>query len=51
MTRLFCLAILLLAGCVDPRLNAGLTLGSNGLSVTPSISAGVPGGGTVTISR
>ena len=47
MTRLFCLAILTLTACVGPKFNARLTLGSNGLSVTPSISAGVPGGGTV----
>ena len=30
MTRLFCVAPVMLTACVDPRLNAGLTVGSNG---------------------
>ena len=47
MTRLLCLSLLTLTACIDPRLNAGLSIGSNGLSVTPSISGGVPGGGTI----
>ena len=49
MPRLI-IALLLLSACVDPRLNAGISLGSNGVSVTPSISGGVPGGGTITFS-
>jgi hypothetical protein len=36
--------LLALAACTDPRLNAGLSLGSNGLSVRPSVSAGIGGG-------
>jgi len=31
-------AVLVLAGCTDPRLNAGISLGTNGVSVYPSIS-------------
>jgi hypothetical protein len=36
------LSLLLLAGCVsDPRLNAGISLGTGGLSVYPSVSGRV----------
>ena len=49
MPRLL-IALLLLSACVDPRLNAGISLGSNGLSVTPAISGGLPGGGTISYS-
>ena len=49
MPRLI-LALLLLSACVDPRLNAGISLGSNGLSVAPSISGGLRGGGTISYS-
>jgi hypothetical protein len=34
---------LLAAGCSDPRLNAGLSLGTDGLTVRPSVSADVGG--------
>jgi hypothetical protein len=44
------IALLLLIACVDPRLNAGISLGGNGISVTPSISGGIPGGGTISYS-
>ncbi len=37
----FCLC---LAACSAPRLNAGLSLGGDGLTVTPSVSAGLGGG-------
>ena len=50
MTRLFCLAILTLTACVDPRLGAGISIGSNGVLVSPVISGGVPGGGTISYS-
>ena len=33
-----------LAACTSPRLNAGLSLGTDGLTVTPSVSAGLGGG-------
>jgi len=46
MTRpLLLLITLLLAACTDPRLNAGLSLGADGLRVSPSISAGLGAGG------
>lgn len=38
------LAILLLAACADPQLNAGISLGTGGVSVSPSVSAGLGGG-------
>ncbi|MEY4870982.1 MAG: hypothetical protein RLZZ563_312 [Pseudomonadota bacterium] len=46
MTRptLLTFALLALAACTDPRLNAGLSLGSDGLRVSPSVSAGLGGG-------
>jgi len=46
MTRLCTLLLTaaLLAACTDPRLNAGLSLGGDGLRVSPSISAGLGGG-------
>ena len=49
----FLLAVLLLtapllSACVDPRLNAGISIGEHGATVTPSISGGVPGGGRLT---
>jgi hypothetical protein len=40
---LLCL-LLGLAACSAPRLNAGLSLGADGLTVTPSVSAGLGGG-------
>ena len=39
------LTVPLLTACVDPRLNAGISIGQHGATVTPSISGGVPGGG------
>jgi hypothetical protein len=41
-------SVLILAGCVDPRLNAGISIGANGASITPSISGGIPGAGRLT---
>jgi hypothetical protein len=39
------LAGLSLSACVtDPRLNAGLSLGTNGVSMQPSVQANVGGG-------
>ncbi len=35
---------LCLAACTSPRLNAGLSLGADGLTVTPSVSAGLGNG-------
>ncbi len=48
MTRLAPLMLLLLSACVDPRLNAGISIGANGATVRPSITTGVAGGGTLT---
>jgi hypothetical protein len=47
---LFVLALIALAACSNPRLGAGLSLGSDGLSLRPSISGGVPGGGRLSYS-
>lgn len=47
MPRLL-LALLLLSACVNPQLNAGISIGAGGVSVAPSISGGVPGGGQIT---
>lgn len=44
------LAPLILAACTGPTLNAGLSIGPGGVSVSPSVSAGLEGGGTVTYS-
>lgn len=44
------LAVLTLSACVDPQLGVGMTIGANGVSIAPSASAGLPGGGRVTIS-
>lgn len=39
-----CAGLLMLPGCVtDPRLNAGVSLGQNGVSVYPSVSGRVAG--------
>ncbi len=39
----FC--ILALSGCIaDPRLNAGLSVGGDGVTMTPSVQATVGGG-------
>ena len=35
---------LCLSPCSGPRLNAGLSLGADGLTVRPSVSAGLGGG-------
>ncbi len=40
--------VLTLTACVDPRLNAGISIGANGASITPSISGGIPGAGRLT---
>ncbi|MCZ8153112.1 MAG: hypothetical protein O9292_12105 [Rhodobacteraceae bacterium] len=45
MTRVLALATLIgLCACTSPRLNAGLSLGADGLTVSPSVSAGLAGG-------
>ncbi len=41
------IAALLLTACVDPRLNAGISIGNNGVTVSPSVSGQIAGG-TVT---
>ena len=41
--------LFLLSACVDPTLNAGITIGTGGVSVTPSVSGKV-GGATVSVS-
>ena len=38
------LLLVVLASCTDPRLNAGLSLGANGVALRPSVSAGLGGG-------
>jgi|GEM_PF-2034256 len=38
------MAVVALSACSSPRLNAGLSLGPDGLTVVPSISAGLGGG-------
>lgn len=49
--RRICLLICLftVAACSDPRLNAGISIGANGVRVTPSVSGQV-GGATISIS-
>lgn len=42
--------VALLAACTDPRLNAGVSLGADGVQVYPSISAGLGGGGRIAYS-
>ncbi len=49
MSRLVIFLILSLSGCIDPRLNAGISVGAGGVSVTPSVSGRVGGVG-LTIS-
>jgi hypothetical protein len=43
--RAAAVALLALAGCDDPTLSAGITLGANGVSVTPRVSGTVGGVG------
>lgn len=43
MIRALVLGLMCLAGCADPRLNAGISLGADGVSVTPSLSGRVGG--------
>jgi hypothetical protein len=45
MKPLILVALLVLTACVDPRLNAGVSIGAHGASLVPSISGGLPGGG------
>lgn len=45
MRRLALLLILSLSACADPRLNAGISIGAGGVSVTPSVSGRVGGVG------
>jgi len=51
MTRLapVLLAAFGLMACTDPALNVGLTFGTGGVAVSPSVSAGV-GGARVSVS-
>jgi hypothetical protein len=44
------LTLIFLAACTDPRLNAGLSIGADGVSISPSVSAGLEGGGTLSYS-
>jgi hypothetical protein len=44
MRAVLCL-VLVLGGCTDPRLNAGISVGAGGVSVYPSISGRVGGVG------
>lgn len=37
-------ALLLLAACSDPRLNAGMSIGTGGVAISPSVSGGLGGG-------
>jgi hypothetical protein len=48
--RLTVLTLMCLAACSDPRLGAGLSLGSHGVSLRPSISGALPGGGRLSYS-
>lgn len=41
MRKLALALLLLLPACEDPRLNAGISIGSGGVSVTPSVSGRV----------
>jgi hypothetical protein len=50
MRLVLILGLVLLAACVDPRLNAGISVGPHGAAVYPSISTGIEGGGTITYS-
>ena len=43
MRHMLLVAVATLAACSDPRLNAGLSLGGDGLTVRPSASAGLGG--------
>jgi hypothetical protein len=42
---IFLAALLVLAACTEPRLSAGLTIGPNGIGVTPVLSGNVGGVG------
>ena len=43
MKVLLILTVALLAACENPQLNAGISLGANGLTVRPSVSGNVGG--------
>jgi hypothetical protein len=45
MRRFALLLILSLSACADPRLNAGISIGAGGVSITPSVSGRVGGVG------
>ncbi|MEM8801642.1 MAG: hypothetical protein AAGF55_03820 [Pseudomonadota bacterium] len=45
MRPLFVLTLLALPACEDPSLNVGASIGSGGVSVTPSVSGRVGGVG------
>jgi len=47
---LIALLILPLAACIGPQLGAGISVGPYGTHVSPSISAGLEGGGSITYS-
>lgn len=45
MARYYLILSLSLVGCVsDPRLNAGLSVGTDGVRMSPSVQANVGGG-------
>lgn len=44
MRPLVLAALVAICACTSPRLNAGLSLGADGLTVSPSVSAGLAGG-------
>jgi hypothetical protein len=44
-----CLTLSLLAGCSDPHLLAGVSIGADGVSVYPALTGSV-GGAQVTVS-
>lgn len=51
MFRLLAILTLpLLSACTSPTLNAGISIGPGGVSVSPSVSAGLEDGGTLTYS-
>ena len=50
MRLVLILSALALSACVSPQLGVGMTLGAGGVHVSPTVSAGVPGGGRISYS-
>jgi hypothetical protein len=48
MRPLFLIALLGLAACTDPRLSTGVVIGTDGVSVYPTLSGEI-GGATVSV--